>query len=165
MLVFVVGAVALSVVVLWRRQNCLVFLLGLLGWAVIASWITMLGVFSCGSCWNIVYCIREPCPTLPLLSFPLRVEWARIPYRCLGCTGYDVQIWLGELWCWEGVSPALTGTVAQVSWLTQVAFPWLLWLAVFEALVAFAIVWGVSFSVSWFKSAIVAKSEKKIVAS
>jgi hypothetical protein len=152
---FVIGAIAISAIVLGKRLNCLVFILGLLGWAVIASWITMLGVFSCGGCWNIVYCIREPCPTLPLLSFPLQIEWSLNSYRCLGCVGYDIQIWLGGLWCWEGVSPALTGTVAQVSWLTQVAFPWLLWLAVFEVLVVFGVVWGAKSAFPWFRRALV----------
>ena len=160
MLVFVIGAVALSVFVAWRRQNSLLFLLGLLGWAVIASFMTMLSVFSC-----LVYLIRVPCPIMTVLSYPLQIQWSLIAYWCPNCVGYDVQIWVGNLWCWEGVSPALTGTVAQVSWLTQAIFPWSLWLAVFEALVAYAIVWGVCFSVSWFKSAIVAMSEKKIVAS
>lgn len=157
MFFFVIGAIAVSVVVLWRRLNCLVFILGLLGWAVIASLITMLSVFSC-----VGYLFRMPCPTLPLLSFPLLVEWSIIVYRCPNCVGYDMQIWLGGLWCWEGVSPALTGNVAQVSWLTQVAFPWLLWLAVFEALVVFSIVWSSRFAVSRLYALSTMKSNKKL---
>lgn len=155
MFFFVIGAIAISAIMLGRRLNGLVFILGLLMWAVVASWVTLLGVFSCGGCWNIVYCVREPCPTLPLLSFPLQIQWSRIPMRCLDCAVYDIQIWLGNLWCWEGVSPVLTGSVAQASWLTHVAFPWLVWLAVFEALVVFGVVWGAKATFPWFRRALV----------
>lgn len=148
MLVFVIGAVALSVFVLWRRQNCLVFLLGLLGWAVIASWFTMVNIFICK-----YYSLRIPCPIMPLLSYPLQIKWSLIAYRCIGCTGYDIQIWLGGLWCWEYVSPALYGGVTQARWLIGSIFPWLLWLAVYEALVVFAVVWGLRFTGSWFERA------------
>lgn len=150
MFFFLIGAIAVSVVVLWRRLNYLAFLLGLLGWTVFASLVTLLGVFSC-----LYYSLSVPCPTLPLLSFPLRIEWSLIAYRCPNCVGYDIQIWLGGLWCWAGVSPALTGNVVQVSWLTQMVFPWLVWLAVFEALVVFGVVWGAKAAFPWFRRALV----------
>jgi hypothetical protein len=45
----------------------------------------------------------------------------------------------------------LYGSVAQARWLTDVIFPWLLWLAVYEALVVFAVVWGARVTGSWLR--------------
>ncbi|MHA2314144.1 MAG: hypothetical protein ACXACF_02495 [Candidatus Hermodarchaeia archaeon] len=146
MLVFVIGAVALSIIVLWRKQNWYVYLLGLLGWAVMSSMVTMLSVI--GYAFNF---ICDPCPITPLLSYPLSIHVFVTAYWCPNCMGYDIQIWLGGLLCWEGVSPRLIGSVAHANWLTGAIFPWLLVVALLWVFVVFAVVWGARSTVPWFR--------------
>lgn len=147
MLVFLIGAVVLSIVVLWRKQSWYVYLLGLLGWAMVSSVITLWSVFNCAFYFN-----GDPCPLMHVLSYPVSIQSFVVIYRwCPNCLGYQLQIWLGGLMCWEGVSPALTGSVAQAAWLTRTIFPLLQVVSLVGALVVFAVVWGAKSAIPRFR--------------
>jgi len=144
---FVIGAVVLSVFVLRGKYGWWAYLLGLLSWTMVSSMVTMLSVIACA-----LFFPGYPCPMMYVLSYPVSIHVYVIFYWCPNCVAYQLQIWLGGLLCWEGVSPMLIESVEKAVWLIGAIFPWLLVVTLLGAFLVFAVVWSVRPVVAWFKA-------------
>jgi hypothetical protein len=157
-IVFLCGAIVLSIVVLWRKQCWYDYLLGLLFWAMVCSVVTMLSVIDCA-----FYFDGQPCPMMHVLSYPVSIQvFIRIYRWCPNCVGYQLQFWLGGWMYWEFESPALTGNAAQANWLTGTIFPLLQVVTLVEALTVFAVVWSARFATLRLYAFSSVKSSRKL---
>ncbi len=148
MIVFLIGAVVFSMVVLWRKYSWDTYLLGLLVWVTVSSIISLWSVINCAC-----FLYGDPCPMMHVLCYPVSLQLFVIYYRCPGCVSYQLHFGLGGLVYWEVESPVLIGYVAQAIWLTQWIFPLLQMVNMGGGFVVFAIVWSARSAVRWFRKA------------